>query len=127
MLAQQHRMRASAQFSATTRSGARSGRRNLVLYTAKTDEQATTIGFIVSKAVGNAVTRNTTKRRLREAIAPFVAENPTGYSIVVRALPPAATASYRELAADLTGALAATLKKLSAPQAAPPNPTREEL
>ncbi|WP_421084280.1 ribonuclease P protein component [Rothia nasimurium] len=127
MLAQQHRMRASAQFSATTRSGARSGRRNLVLYTAKTDEQATTIGFIVSKAVGNAVTRNKTKRRLREAIAPFVAENPTGYSIVVRALPPAATASYRELAADLTGALAATLKKLSAPQAAPPNPTREEL
>ncbi|WP_237208983.1 ribonuclease P protein component [Rothia nasimurium] len=127
MLAQQHRMRASAQFSATTRSGARSGRRNLVLYTAKTGEEPTLIGFIVSKAVGNAVTRNKTKRRLREAIAPFVAENPTGYSVVIRALPPAATASYRDLNADLTGALTTALKKLSTPQTAPPTTTREEL
>ena len=55
MLAQQHRMRASAQFSATTRSGARSGRRNLVLYTHKNAQEPTIVGFIVSKALGNAV------------------------------------------------------------------------
>lgn len=111
MLAQQHRMRASAQFSATTRSGARSGRRNLVLYAVKIGEEPTIVGFIVSKAVGNAVTRNKTKRRLRELIAPFVATHPTGYSVVVRALPSAATAPYIELAADLTNALATVIKK----------------
>lgn len=114
MLAQQHRMRAKAQFSATTRSGARSGRRNLVLYTAKTGQEPTIVGFIVSKAVGNAVTRNKTKRRLRDIIASFVAENPTGYQVVVRALPPAASAPYTDLETDLTSALATTLKKLGA-------------
>lgn len=133
MLAQQHRMRASAQFSATTRSGARSGRRNLVLYAVKIGEEPTIVGFIVSKAVGNAVTRNKTKRRLRELIAPFVATHPTGYSVVVRALPPAAAAPYIELAVDLTNALAAIVKKIgpTAPPAAAPRShiaaQREEL
>lgn len=112
VLAQQHRMRASAQFSQTTRSGVRSGRRNLVLYTAKLNEEPTLIGFIVSKAVGNAVTRNKTKRRLRELSAHFLTEHPEGYSIVLRALPAAASASYAELASDLESALLSNLKKL---------------
>lgn len=112
VLAQQHRMRASAQFSQTTRSGVRSGRRNLVLYTAKLNEEPTLIGFIVSKAVGNAVARNKTKRRLRDLIARFVAECPAGYSVVVRALPAAASASYAELASDLESALLSNFKKL---------------
>lgn len=114
MLAQQHRMRASAQFSATTRSGARSGRRNLVLYTVKTPGETTSIGFIVSKSVGNAVTRNKTKRRLRELITPFVSKHPNGYSLVIRALPAAAHADYLQLSNDLDSALASVLKKLDA-------------
>lgn len=131
MLAQQHRMRAKAQFSKTTRSGARSGRRNLVLYTAKTPGETTQVGFIVSKAVGNAVTRNKTKRRLREAIAPFIAANPQGYTIVIRALPAAATATYAVLDAELTSALATVTHKLNPTPAPAPSPdaesTREEL
>ncbi|SLF16639.1 ribonuclease P [Mycobacteroides abscessus subsp. bolletii] len=114
VLAQQHRMRAKAQFSKTTRSGARSGRRNLVLYTVKTPGETTSIGFIVSKSVGNAVTRNKTKRRLRELIAPFVSEQPNGYSLVIRALPAAAHADYPQLSNDLDSALASVLKKLDA-------------
>lgn len=119
MLAQQHRMRAKAQFAKTTRSGARSGRRNLVLYTAKTPGETTQVGFIVSKAVGNAVTRNKTKRRLREAITPHLTQHPQGYTIVIRALPAAAHATYQDLTTDLTSALTSNHKKL--------NPTREEL
>lgn len=114
MLAQQHRMRAKAQFTATTRSGVRTGRRNLVLYTAKTGQEPTQIGFIVSKAVGNAVTRNKAKRRLREAISPFLAQAPQGYQLVIRALPASASASYQQLEEDLTSALASNLKKLQA-------------
>ena len=114
VLAQQHRMRAKAQFTATTRSGVRTGRRNLVLYTAKIGQEATQIGFIVSKAVGNAVTRNKTKRRLREAISPFLTQAPQGYQLVIRALPASANASYQQLEQDLTSALASNLKKLQA-------------
>lgn len=62
------------------------------------------VGFVVSKAVGNAVTRNRVKRRLRAAMASR-ADLPTGSTIVVRALPAAADASFRELVGDLDACL----------------------
>jgi ribonuclease P protein component len=49
------------------------------------------IGFVVSGALGNAVTRNRIKRRLRHLAAAQVANTTTGIDIVVRALPQAAT------------------------------------
>lgn len=113
MLAQQHRMRTKVQFSETTRSGVRTGRRNLVLYTVEKNSEPTTVGFIVSKAVGNAVVRNKTKRRLRELAATTVAENPHGLYIVVRALPASAHATWSELSADYTEALTSVLAKLA--------------
>jgi ribonuclease P protein component len=47
-------------------------------------------GFVVSKAVGNAVTRNRVKRQLRHLVAGELAHTPIGVAVVVRALPPAA-------------------------------------
>ena len=136
MLAQQHRMRTHVQFSETTRSGVRSGRRNLVLYAVKTPERPTLVGFIVSKAVGNAVTRNKTKRRLREIAATAVAQRPEGYSFVVRALPASAGASFAQLRKDYESAERAVLAKLApqtsspavadSPEAAEPQTPREE-
>ena len=67
----------------------------------------------MSKAVGNAVTRNLVKRRLREAAAQSLADHPTGLDIVVRALPPAASASWAQISADYAGALSACIGKLS--------------
>jgi ribonuclease P protein component len=49
------------------------------------------IGFVVSGALGNAVTRNRVKRRLRHLAMAHVADTPVGIDVVVRALPPAAT------------------------------------
>ena len=49
------------------------------------------IGFVVSGALGNAVTRNRVKRRLRHLAAAHVADTPVEIDIVVRALPRAAT------------------------------------
>ena len=49
------------------------------------------VGFVVSGALGNAVTRNRVKRRLRHLAAAHVADTPVGIDIVVRALPRAAT------------------------------------
>lgn len=113
MLATRNRLRASADFSHTVRSGVRNGRRNLVLYTAPIGAgEPSRIGFIVSKAVGNAVTRNLVKRRLREAGALSLNRHGTGLAVVVRALPAAATASWDQLLTDYNAALAATTKRL---------------
>jgi len=60
------------------------------------DRSGPRIGFVVSGALGNAVTRNRVKRRLRHLAAAHVADAPVGIDsfaldIVVRALPGAAT------------------------------------
>ena len=64
------------------------------------------IGFVVSKAVGPAVTRNQVKRRLRHLARERVALLPEGSMLVVRALPQSANASYAELGAELDRCLA---------------------
>ncbi|MFJ6455395.1 MULTISPECIES: ribonuclease P protein component [Micrococcaceae] len=114
MLATPNRLRTSTDFSTTVRSGVRNGRRNLVLYTASIGAgEPSRIGFIVSKAVGNAVTRNLVKRRLREAGALSLHTHGTGLAVVVRALPAAASASWEQLLSDYNAALAVTTKRLS--------------
>jgi ribonuclease P protein component len=64
-------------------------------------------GFVVSKAVGNAVVRNKVRRRLRHLVRPLLTELPNGTTVVVRALPAAATATFPALSQDLEAALAA--------------------
>ncbi len=55
------------------------------------------VGFVVSKAVGNAVVRNRTKRRLRASVASRLDGIPEGLDVVIRANPAAAGASWDEL------------------------------
>lgn len=113
MLSYAHRVRTAADFSKTVRSGARSGCRNLVLYARGTDaDQPSRFGFIVSKGVGNAVTRNLVKRRLRQAAAAALVRRPVGVDVVVRSLPPAAEAGWTELSSDFERCLAASIKRL---------------
>ncbi|EMY34959.1 ribonuclease P protein component [Arthrobacter crystallopoietes BAB-32] len=112
MLSSRNRMRRSADFSHTVRSGARSGRRNLVLYAAASQpDQPSAFGFIVSKAVGNAVTRNLVKRRLREIAARILEEYPRGLSVVVRALPPSGGADFSALTKDFRKAFSTVVSK----------------
>ncbi|MEC5199498.1 ribonuclease P protein component [Arthrobacter sp. PL16] len=108
-----HRVRTAADFARTVRSGARSGRRNVVLYGSRTSESSPSrVGFIVGKNVGNAVTRNVVKRRLRHASAEWVTLHPSGFDVVVRALPAAAEADWGTLQDDFTACSTAMARKL---------------
>jgi ribonuclease P protein component len=64
-------------------------------------EDVPKVGFIVSRAVGPAVTRNQVKRRLRALVRGYLQLLPGGSLLVVRANPTAARASQPDLAADL--------------------------
>lgn len=124
MLPAGHRLRSSADFSAAlrTRAGAagglgalRAGSRLLVVHVNATDARVglpPRVGFVVSKAVGGAVVRNRTKRRLRALVAARLSLLPVGTDLVVRTNPAAATASSAELAADLDGLLTRILARL---------------
>jgi ribonuclease P protein component len=77
-----------------------------------TADGAPRAGFVVSKAVGNAVVRHRVTRRLRHLVRPRLDQIPAGARLVVRALPPAATASSAELADDLDSGLRSARRKL---------------
>jgi ribonuclease P protein component len=110
MLAAAQRLRRSTDFAAAIRGGRRAGRGTVVVHLLLEEPaQASTAraGFVVSKAVGNAVVRNKVRRRLRHLVRPLLSELPAGASLVVRALPPAAGAPFATLEGDLSAALAA--------------------
>jgi len=82
-------------------------------------DQPSVFGFIVSKAVGNAVTRNLVKRRLREIAARILEEYPLGVLVVVRALPPSGGADFAALTKDFRNAFSTVVSKVG--PAAPPD------
>jgi ribonuclease P protein component len=55
------------------------------------------LGLSVSRKVGNAVTRNAVRRRLREVFHATLSEIPGNWDLVVSAQPAAAEAELREL------------------------------
>jgi ribonuclease P protein component len=117
MLATAHRMRRSGEFAAAIRSGRRAGRTTLVVHLRPgAGGGPPRAGFVVSRAVGGAVDRNRVRRRLRHLVRDHLAELPAGSLLVVRALPAAATAPYRQLAEDLTAALRAARRTGGAPR-----------
>jgi len=64
-------------------------------------QRPTQVGFVVSRGVGNSVVRHRVQRRLRHLLRERLDEMPAGSQVVVRALAPAAGASYAELGADV--------------------------
>ena len=63
------------------------------------------IGFVVSKAVGNSVVRHRVTRRLRHVLRDRLGTVRPGCTLVVRALPSAASAASAELGSDIDAAL----------------------
>ncbi|KQY57429.1 MULTISPECIES: ribonuclease P protein component [unclassified Nocardioides] len=112
MLPREHRLTTGADFRSASRNGRRAGSRTLVVHLWVDDatDAPVRVGFVVSKAVGNAVIRNRVKRRLRHLVREQLSSLPDFGVLVVRALPASAEASYADLADDL----ARTLGRVSA-------------
>jgi ribonuclease P protein component len=105
------RLTRSQDFTAAMRGGRRAGR-PLVVVHLRADPTATAVasapakvGFVISKAVGNAVVRNRVRRRLRHVMSARLTELPAGALLVVRATPAAAGATSVQLGEDLDRAL----------------------
>ncbi|GAA1429673.1 ribonuclease P protein component [Microlunatus lacustris] len=111
MLPRGSRLNASADFRSTIRRGVRVGRPSLVLHVGPSGTGGVRVGMVVSKAVGNAVTRNRVKRRLRHLAVSQLDRTPAGTDVVVRALPPAGQAGPR-LGQDLASAWTTALRRL---------------
>ena len=86
-------------------------RPTLVVHAVRLND-GTRVGLVASGSLGNAVTRNRVKRRLRHLAAAHVADAPAGIGIVVRALPRAVT-DPAELPADFESAWQEAMSRLT--------------
>jgi len=111
VLDRRDRLTRSAGFTTATRRGRRAGTRTLVLHLfvppagVPAEHAGPRVGFVVSKAVGNAVHRNRVKRRLRHLARERLSRLPASALLVVRALPASAGATYGGLGQDYDEAL----------------------
>lgn len=110
MLPAQSRLTSEDDFRACVRGGVRVGRQTLVVHAVRKSSPPSRAGFVVSKAVGNAVTRNRVKRRLRHLVAGAL-PGMGPVDVVVRALPAATSGDLR---GDLLSALDAAASRLAA-------------
>ena len=104
MLDRRHRLTTPVDFSTAIRGGRRAGTRTLVLHLGDSRLDESRVGFVVSKAVGNAVHRNRVKRRLRHVVRDRLESLPDRSLLVVRALPASSTATYDALGQDFDAA-----------------------
>jgi ribonuclease P protein component len=72
-----------------------------VTYVSDVDDSPARFGFIVSKQVGSAVVRNTVRRRLKAVCLQALSDVRPGASVVIRALPSAASADFAALRDDV--------------------------
>ena len=89
----------------------------MVVHANSTDARAgqpPRVGFVVSKAVGNAVVRNRTKRVLRALMSARIRQLPDGVDVVVRANADLPGSPHAVLAQDLDRLLATVLRRVTA-------------
>lgn len=93
----QYRLRDTQSFARVRRAGHCRRDPHIVLCCLDNGMSHSRFGFVVSKRVGNAVTRNRVKRRLRAIFHTHLVQIRTGFDIVVVCRPQVARIAYRDL------------------------------
>ena len=109
MLPGPNRLHRSVDFDTVVRHGARKGRRTLVVH-ARVDTSLARVGgprvgLIVSRAVGNSVTRHRVSRRLRHISMEVMDDIDAELDIVIRANRASADATRADLVRDMRSCL----------------------
>jgi ribonuclease P protein component len=106
VLRKANRVVSAQDFRSTVRHGRRVSTSAAQLYVApQASAGASRVGIIVSKNVGNSVTRNLVSRRLRSIGLDFVRSQPTGTDVVIRALPASREVSWATLQSEILNGL----------------------
>jgi ribonuclease P protein component len=106
LLSRANRVVRAEDYRATVRRGRRVGTPHAMIYVApRGADDASRFGFIVSKAVGNSVTRNLVTRRLRAIGREALQIRPTGRDVIVRALSGSPEASWSTLQGEILDGL----------------------
>lgn len=83
------------------------------------------VGFVVSKKVGNAVTRNRVARRLRHQMRPYLSLLPASSEVVITAYPAAREATSAQLGQALHQALRKAVPTATSPDLWPASATTD--
>lgn len=97
MLTKQHRLRQSARIEQVRQAGRSYRNRWLAMVVMANDEPQSRFAFSVSRRVGNAVTRNRIKRRMRECVRRFLPLVSSGWDVLLIARSQANQASFVQL------------------------------
>lgn len=92
-----YRLRSNRQFQDVRRKGKSTGNHLLVLCYLPNNLDHSRFGISVSKRIGNAVTRNLVKRRLREALRIRIDTIQPGWDLVFIARNPIRHADYHQI------------------------------
>ena len=95
-----------SEFKIVFEQGRKFPSKHLILYVLPNRLDHSRLGLAVSKKVGNAVTRNRVKRRLREVFRKLFAEHPLCHDIVVVARSTAPEAEFLVLDRSIRRAVA---------------------
>ena len=73
----------------------------VVVYCRRNQQGKNRVGYTVSKKLGNAVTRNRVRRRLREIVRLHAGHTKQGYDLILVARSRAVDSEYQKLEADV--------------------------
>lgn len=97
MLAKQNRLKKRKEFSYIYKKGSYSACKTLSIIYCKGYKKPCKIGFSVSSKIGDAVTRNSVKRKMREAVRPLVEKLDNSYNYIIVAREGIQNCTYAEI------------------------------
>ena len=101
MLSKEFRLKKKYQFNYVYRTGKSVGAKLLILYFCPSKNANVKVGISVSKKIGGAIVRNKTKRRIREAIMPYLKSLKPNFNVVLIAKQTIVNASFDEIKSEL--------------------------